>query len=437
MRRCDGPTYAITVSPRDMKQALPCLLLIVAAATGQSRLQAEQPRSVEEAVRCLQDKAAPVSQPDKGLAVPSEPDGEADLAVKQCDLFTARQGGYHTYRIPGLVETLDGTLLAFATARNEDIWDYGNYDTVLRRSGDKGQTWSPMEVLVDAGEATVDNCVLIVDKKRVGVVHHLYCVDYASTYYRRSTDHGRTFSPATKITRPFEELAAETPFIIQATGPGHGIQLESGRLLVPVWVSPRKEQFPSSVSVLYSDDHGDTWNRGPIIVRSGDPATHPMEGVVAQLSDGRIMMNIRNESELHRRAVAYSPDGVTEWTAPTFDQQLREPICFGSLCAVPPGVARRAGVLLFANPDNTDRDVELGPAHYCDRRNMTVKLSLNDGTDWAKSLVIEAGLSGYSDLCVSADGTVYCLYERGAVTSYYDPASVTLASFDLHQWLPK
>jgi sialidase-1 len=360
----------------------------------------------------------------------------ADLVVKKHDLFTARQGGYHTYRIPGMVITLDGTMLAYVAARDADIWDYGNYDTVLRRSTDGGKTWSPMEVLVDAGTSTVDNCVLIVDKKRAGVVHHLYCLDYARTCYRRSTDHGRTFSPATEIAKPFADFAAEYPFIIRATGPGHGIQLDSGRLLVPVWLSPSKQQFPSAVSVIYSDDHGDTWSRGPIVVRSGDPATHPMEGVVAQLRDGRVMMNIRNESEVHRRAVAFSPNGVTDWTVPEFDPQLREPICFGSLLAAPREIAGRAGVLLFSNPDNVDRSVEIGPKHYCDRKNLTVKLSLDDGADWAKSLVIEPDFSGYSDLCVSPDGTVYCLYERGAITSYYDPAAVAVASFDLRQWLP-
>jgi sialidase-1 len=113
-----------------------------------------------------------------------------------------------------------------------------------------------------------------------------------------------------------------------------------------------------------------------------------MEGVVTQLSDGRVMMNIRNESEVHRRAVAFSPNGVTDWTVLKFEPQLHEPICFGSLLAVPREVAGRAGVLLFSNPDNVAHHVEIGPTHYCDCRNVTVKLSLNDGTDWEKSLAI-------------------------------------------------
>jgi sialidase-1 len=130
-----------------------------------------------------------------------------------------------------------------------------------------------------------------------------------------------------------------------------------------------------------------------------------MEGTVAQLSDGRVMMNIRNKAQVHRRAVAYSPDGVMDWTVPKFDPQLPEPICFGSLLAVPRKIVGREGVLLFSNPNNVARSVDIGPKHYCDRRSVTVKLSLNDGTDWPESLVIEPGFSGYSDLCV-APGTI-------------------------------
>ena len=70
------------------------------------------------------------------------------------------------------------SLTRFGVVRDrERIWDYGNCDTVLRRSRDGGKTWSRMEALVDAGKSTVDNCVLIVDKQQAGVVHHLYCVE--------------------------------------------------------------------------------------------------------------------------------------------------------------------------------------------------------------------------------------------------------------------
>jgi sialidase-1 len=360
--------------------------------------------------------------------------GAAEVSVRKSDLFVAREGGHHAYRIPGIVRTLDGTLLAYAAARDKDLWDYGDYDTVLRRSTDGGETWSPMETLLDAGKSTVDNCVMIVDREQRGVVHHLYCVDYTHTYYRRSADHGRTFAAAVEITEPFAAFAKEYTFILRATGPGHGIQLANGRLVVPVWFSPSKAQFPSAVSVIVSDDHGGTWRRGDIVVRSGEPPNHPMEGVVAQLSDGRVMMNIRNEAEQHRRAVSLSPNGATEWSVPRFDPNLQEPICFGSLLAVPRDVAGAAGLLLFSHPDNTARTVDIGPKHYCDRKNLTVRLSTNDGGDWAKSLVIEPGFSGYSDLCVGPDGTVYCLYERGALSSYYDSAAVSLARFNLREW---
>ena len=366
------------------------------------------------------------------LSMTPAPAAAAEVTVQKSDLFVARQGGYHTYRIPGIVMTLDGTLLAYATARDKDIWDYGNYDTVLRRSTDGGKTWSPMEVFVHAGKSTVDNCVLIVDRVQKGVVHHLYCVDYAA--HLLSSQRGQR--PDVLAARGDHKTVCGLCVGVQVHHPGDGPgprhptgQRPADR--ADLALAEQEQQFPSAVSVIYSDDHGDTWNRGPIIVRSGDPPNHPMEGVVAQLSDGRVMMNIRNEADVHRRAVSYSPNGATDWTAAKFDPNLPEPICFGSLLAVPREIAGVKGVLLFSNPDNVARSVNIGPKHYCDRKNVTVKLSLNDGTDWVKSLVIEPGFSGYSDLCVGPDGTVYCLYERGAITSYYDPAAVSLARFNI------
>ncbi len=361
--------------------------------------------------------------------------GSADAAVEKSDIFVAGEDGHASYRIPGIVRTADGTLLAFAEARTKTGGDYDDIDIVLRRSKDGGNTWGPMETLVDLGTTTVNNPLMIVDRRQPGVVHFLYCQDYAHAFYRRSADNGRTFSPPVEITKTFAAFQPEFAWKLLATGPGHSIQLDSGRLLVPIWLSPRKEQFPSAIGTITSDDGGATWRAGDIVVRSGDPPNHPMEGVVAQLSDGRVMMNIRNEGNEHLRAVAFSSDGATHWTKPVFDAELNEPCCEGSLLAVPPEIAGAKGVLLFANPNNTRRNVDLGPAHYRDRKNVTLRMSRDDGKTWAASLVIEPGFSGYTDLAVAPDGTVFCLYERGAGgndgTYYYLPQAVTLARLKL------
>jgi sialidase-1 len=358
--------------------------------------------------------------------------GQAGAAVQKSDILIAGQGGYFCYRIPGIVRTANGTLLAYAEGRKHDGTDYDEMDVVLRRSTDGGITWGPMEKLIDSAGGPA----MIVDRRQLGVVHFMYGrldrKDHMHVFYCRSADNGLTFSPPVEITRTFEAFRPEFNWMLAGNSPGHSIQMDNGRLLVPATLCANKEQFPSAVGTIYSDDSGATWHRGDIVVRSGDAPNHPMEGVVAQLSDGRVMMNIRNEANEHRRAVAYSPNGITRWTAPKFDGSLPDPICYGRLLAVPPEIAGVRGMLLFSNLDNTARTVEIGPKHYCDRKNLTIKLSLNDGTDWAKSLVIEPGFSGYSDLAIGPDGTVFCLYERGAINNnYYLPQAVSLARLNI------
>ncbi len=120
---------------------------------------------------------------------------------------------------------------------------------------------------------------------------------------------------------------------------------------------------------------------------------------------------------------------------PSFDRQLQDPIWCGSLFAVSRELAGRRGVLLFSNPENVGREVNIGRQHFPDRTNMTVKLSLNDGSEGDRSLVLEAGFWGYSDLCVAPDGTASGLCERGVLTSHYAPATLPLARYDLRQWL--
>src|SRR5437763_1016173 len=208
-----------------------------------------------------------------------------------------------------------------------------------------------------------------------------------------------TFSAPADITPAFEAFRPEYDWKVLATGPGHGIQLENGRLVVPVWLSTGTgghAHRPSAVSVIVSDDRGKSWRRGDIVAAHPDPV-NPSETAAVQLGDGRVMLNIRHESLPRFRAVSISRDGATGWSPLRYDRQLPEPVCMGSLVRLD-GPAGRKG-LLFSNPHNPDGR---------ERRNVTVKLSEDDGRSWSASRSIEPGPSGYSDLAVGRDGTIYC-----------------------------
>lgn len=384
-----------------------------------------------------------------GAASASEP------FLEKIDLFQADTGGYALYRIPGIVVTSRGAVLAYAEARKNDRGDWGAIDLVLRRSEDQGRSWSPMRKIgavpgphrknpaalalkgVNPDDVTYNNPAAIVDRK--GVVHFLFCLEYMRAFYMRSEDGGRTFSNPVEITSAFEQFRPEYDWKVLATGPGHGIELRNGRLVMPVWLSTGTgggAHRPSVVSVIYSNDRGKTWRRGDIAVPNTSDFVNPSETAAVQLSDGRVMLNVRNESKQHRRIVVTSNDGATKWSAPGFVPDLLEPICMASMIRL--SLARREGRnrLLFSNPDNLERAAgKAEPGRNRDRKNLTVKLSYDEGETWPASRVLEAGVAGYSDLAVAREGTILCFYERGGKDQdHFKTAFLTLARFNL-EWL--
>src|SRR6476659_9465581 len=73
------------------------------------------------------------------------------------DVFTAGSDGYSCYRIPAMVTTLKGTILAVADGRITNCADIPNpLDLVLKRNLDKGKTWTPLQVIADYGSNTND-----------------------------------------------------------------------------------------------------------------------------------------------------------------------------------------------------------------------------------------------------------------------------------------
>ena len=382
----------------------------------------------------------------------------AEPLLEKVDLFEADTDGYALYRIPGIVVTKQGTVLAYCEARRTGKSDWDTIDIMLRRSTDSGKTWSERQRIADVpgpktknpvalaqnlanpDDVTYNNPVAIAD--RDGTVHFLYCLEYARCFYIRSDDDGLTWTAPVEITAAFEELRPQYDWKVLATGPAHGIQLSSGRLIVPIWISTGTgghAHRPSVTSTLYSDDGGKSWQCGEIAVPNTDEWVFPNETVIVERADGRVMLNVRSESHAHRRIVVISNDGASGWTQPKFDDALLEPICMASIVRYSRQPQHDKNRILFANPHNLERadgKEKLGGSR--DRQNLSLKLSYDEGQTWPVNKPLEPGYSAYSDLAVLPDGTVLCYYERGRrgrdgkkPTSY---AGLTIARFNL-EWL--
>lgn len=349
----------------------------------------------------------------------------AEPALEKTDLFEGGKG-VALYRIPGIVATPKGTVLAYCEARLNDSKDWGEIQVHLRRSTDGGKTWDASRQIAHHGaraegnprkkeggekEQTVNNPVAIVDSD--GAIHFLYCLNYARCFYMSSRDDGLTFSAPREITAAFEGFKPRCPWNVLATGPGHGVQMKDGRLVVPVWLAygPNPgDHGPSMAGTIYSDDHGQTWKAGDIALPNEGELKNPNETTLALLSDGSVMLNTRSTSAANRRLVTVSANGATGWSTPLFDQALWEPICMGSLTSLP----NSPGTLVFANPHTLklDKDGKPEPGGRGKRENLTLKLSRDDGHSWPVQKTLEEGKSAYSDLAALPDGTILCLYER-------------------------
>ena len=369
--------------------------------------------------------------------------------MERQDLFVAGEGGYALYHIPSLTVARSGTILAWCEARNPGS-DWSAIDFRLRRSQDDGKNWSEAVTILQVDNpkpknpaalrlastnpdhVTYNNCVMIPD--RDGTVHAVFCVEYMRAFHARSTDDGVTWTKPVEITPTFESFRAKYDWKVLAAGPNHGIQLRSGRLVVPVWISTGtggNAHRPSVTATIYSDDAGRTWRAGDIAVPDTPDWINPNEAVALELADGRVMLNVRNESKTHRRIVTYSHDGATGWSTPAFDPALLEPICMAGLIRLSGAPKTR---ILFSNPHNLERKDGKGrPGVSRDRRNMTVKLSYDDGRTWAVGKVVEPGHAAYSDLAVTKAGTVLLFFGNSGPPNFAG-SKLSVARFNL-EWL--
>lgn len=353
--------------------------------------------------------------PTKPVTKPGEDDDDTEEPQDSFNyIYKENTGGFQVYRIPAIVTANSGRLLAFAEARKlRSGGDSGDIDMVVKFSDDNGKTWSEMITIWDEGANTCGNPVPIVDRK-TGKIHLLLTwnngaddwgaltsgtgKDTRRVYYTASEDEGKSWATPKEITTSVKAATWDW----YGTGPVHGIQMvngpHQGRLVVPSYYTERVDGKRQDRShAIYSDDHGLTWKAGA--AANGGAVG---ECTVAELADGRLMMNFRISTG-NVRKYCISTDGGESWGEMKTDYTLVDAICQGSLLS---GTLAGKHHMFFAN------------AASVERKNMTVKLSNDNGSTWMKKVPVYSGPSAYSDMTFTEDGKVSLVYEGGINRPY-------------------
>ena len=364
-------------------------------------------------------------------------DDASSKAINEQDLFIAGEGGYHTYRIPSLILAADGSLLAFVEGRKAGRGDTGDIDLLMKKSIDGGLTWSEQKVLWDDGQHVCGNPNPVLDES-TGEIHLLLTwnrgddhesdiitknsKDTRRVYVMKTSDNGESWSRPSDITKTTKDPS----WGWYATGPGVGIQIEhgpnKGRLVIPADHSYNDPQgnvrggpFEYGSHVIFSDDHGHTWELGGVI----KPKMNECQLIEMADGKGTLLMNMRSYFGKNRRALSVSNDGGITWSDPLEATSLIEPVCQAAFIRYSWPKDRTGDLVLFSNPASTKRE------------NMTVRLSKDSGKTWTGSKVLHEGHSAYSSLAVLPKGDILCLYEKGQENAYEKIVLTRLSLDDL------
>ena len=346
---------------------------------------------------------------------------------RQTDIFVSGSEGYNTYRIPALIVSKTGIILAFCEGRRDSSSDTGQIDLVLKRSVDGGKTWHPMQTVVSERDMTCGNPAPVVDRS-TGTIWLLLTKNPSDTPERdildgkgsgtrtvwvtKSTDEGATWAKPKDITRDVKEPS----WTWYATGPCHGIQLKNGRLVIPCdFVHGSNHDYSESAysHLIYSDDGGAIWKIGGIAQKGTNEST------VVQTASGALYLNSRAYHKTGTRFHSWSYNNGNSLTDFGEAKELVEPVCQASIIRFTEENYYAKNRILFSNPAGTTRD------------HMRVRLSYDECRTWPVSKLLNEGPSAYSDLAIAPDMSILCFYERGVKNPY---EKISLAQFNL-EWL--
>lgn len=338
------------------------------------------------------------------------------------DVFVPKVDGFASIRIPSVVTSNSGTVLAFAEGRAADA-DQARNRLILKRSMDGGKTWSKAAVIAEDGDKALNNPCAVVERE-TGVVLLMYQSYPAGLSERSGTiqpgldgekiirnwlvtsrDDGATWSKPRDITKSTKREKVVTTI---AGGPGIGIQLRNGRHAGRILFPFNEGPFGVwNIYAVYSDDKGATWKRGDAapggLVDNGKDKKSSLvnEAQFVELADGSIRFNVRRWAGKAVRKTCVSKDGGATWSKIEDAPDLVDPGCMASVLRYTDPSDGARSRILFSGPQSSKRE------------NGTIFVSYDEGATWPTKRVLCKGSFAYSCLTALKDGTIGCLYETG------------------------
>jgi sialidase-1 len=353
--------------------------------------------------------------------------------VKDIPVFVSGTEGHKSYRIPAIIGLPNGSLLAFCEGRVHGSDDFGDINIVVKRSSDKGKTWSALQTVVDADTLQAGNPAPVVDLTDPAYPQGRIFLFYNTgnnhegevrkgkglreVWYKTSTDNGITWNEPVNITtqthrpkQPQVNTAYNFPedWRSYANTPGHAMQFGTGKYKGRIFIAanhsagdPQPQFADYQAHGFYTDDHGKTFHLGETVNLPGSN-----ESMATELSGSKLMMNSRNQKgDIRERIVTISSDGGSTWDTTYFDNNLPDPVNQGSILTI--GKKRGKAIIAFCNAADTKH-----------RDNLTLRISYNEGQTWEKNFVIAKSendsrdYAAYSDIVNVTKKEIGILYEK-------------------------